>query len=88
MICKCKKTKENNIKNTDRQWKEKNTIYLRELQIFLDKVDNIEDSELRRSVINQMMICDKVLTEIAEDMFMNFYNEGYKSAKKRIALKK
>lgn len=81
MICRNKKTKENSIKNIDRSWKEKNKLYLRELQRLLDRVDNIEDYELRRSVTNQMMICDKVLTEIAEDMFINFYNEGYRNAK-------
>lgn len=81
MICRNKKTKENSIKNIDRTWKEGNKLYLRELQRFLDRVDNIEDYELRRSVINQMMICDKVLTELAEDMFINFYDEGYKNAK-------
>ena len=65
----------------DRVWKEKNKLYLCELQRFLDKVDNVEDCELKQSIISQMLICDKVLTEIAEDMFMNFYDEGYKKAK-------
>lgn len=81
IICKNKKTKENSMQKIDRKWKEENKLYLEELQRFLDRVDSIEDCELRRSVTNQMMICDKVLTEIAEEMFMNFYDEGYKSAK-------
>lgn len=81
IIYKNNKVKESSIQKIDRKWKEGNKQYLRELQRFLDRVDNIEDCELRRSVTNQMMICDKVLTEIAEDMFMNFYDEGYKSAK-------
>ena len=65
----------------DRAWKEKNKLYLKELEIFFDRVDNIEDCELKQSVINQMLICDKVLTEIAEDMFNNFYLQGYENAK-------
>lgn len=81
IICKNKKTKENNEQNIDRKWKESNKLYLRELQRFLDRVDSIEDYELRRSVTNQMMICDKVLTEIAESKFMDFFDEGYRSAK-------
>ncbi len=81
IICKSKKTKENSIEKIDRKWKEENKLYLRELQRFLDRVDSIEDYELRRSVTNQMMICDKVLTEIAEDMFITFYDKGYKNAK-------
>lgn len=71
--------KESSYKNRD--WKEKNKLYLKELQSFLDRVDNIEDCELRQSVVTQMLICDKVLTEIAEEMFNNFYIEGYKKAK-------
>lgn len=74
-----KQTKE--VNEIDRKWKEENKEYLKELQRFFDRVDNIEDCELRRSVVNQMLICDKVLTEIAEDMFINFYDEGYKKAK-------
>lgn len=64
-----------------REWKEKNKLYLKELERFFDRVDNIEDYELKQSVINQMLICDKVLTEIAEEMFYNFYVEGYQKAK-------
>jgi len=65
----------------NREWKEKNKKYLKELQIFFDRVDNIQDLELRQSVTKQALICDKVLTEIAEEMFNNFYIKGYKKAK-------
>lgn len=81
MIREKTKTKDKKIQTIDRKWKEGNKLYLRELQRFLDRVDSIEDYELRRSVVNQMMICDNVLTEIAETMFMNFYDEGYNHAK-------
>lgn len=81
VIQKKEGTNDKTIQKIDREWKEGNKLYLRELQRFLDRVDNIEDSELRRSVTNQMMICDKVLTEIAEDKFLEFYNQGYNQAK-------
>lgn len=81
IIWKSKKTKEDNIYKMDRKWKEGNKLYLRELQNFLDRVDSIEDYELRKSVTNQMMICDKVLTELAEAKFIDFYDQGYKCAK-------
>ena len=81
IICKKNEKSKDSIQKIDRRWKDENKLYLRELQRFLDRVDSIEDCELRRSVTNQMMICDKVLTEIAEDMFMSFYDEGYKRAK-------
>ena len=66
----------------DRTWKEENKLYLRELQKFFDKVDNIENCELRQSIVSQMLMCDKILTEIAENMFNTFYQKGYKEAKK------
>lgn len=48
-------------------WKVKNKEYLKELQIFLDKVDNIENEELKKDIIYQMLKCDKVLTKIAQE---------------------
>lgn len=66
----------------DKEWKEKNKLYLREVQSFLDKVDNISDENLRQKIVSQMLRCDKVLTEIAENRFMEFYELGYKNAKK------
>lgn len=79
--CKNKKIKNSTMDKIDRSWKEKNKRYLQELQNFFDKVDNIADIELRTSITNQMMMCDNVLTEIAEDMFINCYNEGQKNKK-------
>lgn len=72
---------EKNINLINREWKEKNDQYLGELQIFFDRVDNIKDNELRQSVISQMLICDEILTKIAEEKFSDFYEEGYKKAK-------
>lgn len=83
MLRKRRRNEQNSTKDKfDRSWKEENKRYLQELQKFLDTVDKIADRELRTSITNQMMICDNVLTEIAEDMFINCYNEGCKGPKK------
>ena len=50
----------------NREWKEKNEKYLTNLQKFLDATDSIEDEELQKRIIGQMLKCDLVLTEIAE----------------------
>lgn len=69
-----------NIDNKD--WKEKNKNYLKELQNFFDKADNIEDNNLKQKIIVQMLKCDDILTKIAESRFEEFYKLGYKNAKK------
>ncbi len=53
------------------RWKNKNEKYLFELQKFLDLVDNIEDEDLRKIIIAQMLKCDKCLTNIAEQIIRN-----------------
>lgn len=65
----------------DRKWKEKDRNYLRELQFFFDKADNINDEELKSHIVSQMLRCDKILTEKAEEMFIQYYKMGYKDAK-------
>lgn len=50
----------------NREWKEKNKGYLRQLQKFLDVADNIEREDLRKSVIAEMLKCDMILTQLAE----------------------
>lgn len=49
-------------------WKNKNEQYLFELQKFMDLADNIENENLRKLIIAQMLKCDKCLTSIAEKM--------------------
>ena len=49
-------------------WKNKNEQYLFELQKFMDLADNIENENLRKLIIAQMLKCDKRLTIIAEKM--------------------
>lgn len=65
----------------DKCWKEKNKEYLKELQNFLDKADNINDELLRKKVIEQMLRCDAVLTKLAEAEFERLYKLGYMNAK-------
>ncbi len=49
------------------EWKEKNKKYLNDIQAFLDKAENIENEGLKADIINQMLKCDKILTELAID---------------------
>lgn len=65
----------------NREWKEKNKNYLKELQLFLDLVDGIKDEELKHRVTNQMLICDETLTKIAENEIDKAYKKGYNEAK-------
>ncbi len=53
----------------DSRWKNKDKQYLFELQKFLDLADNIEDKNLRKLIINQMLKCDRYLTNLAEEIF-------------------
>lgn len=60
----------------NKNWKASGHKYLKELQSFLDKVENIENEELKKEIIFQMLKCDNELTKLAEEMF-----EKYKSDK-------
>lgn len=56
---------------TEENWKYTNDKYLFELQKFLDIAENIEDEYLQNIIIEQMIKCDRSLTNIAEEMFKN-----------------
>ena len=58
-------TKEETPNNKD--CKEKNKGYLRQLQKFLDAADNIEREDLKKAVISEMLKCDKILTDLAQE---------------------
>ena len=53
----------------EQKWKNEDKNYLFELQKFLDLADNIEDEELKKMLISQMIRCDRTLTGIAERTF-------------------
>ena len=75
-----KEIKENFKSN--KEWKEKNKRYIKELQSFFDKAENIADKDLKKIIINQMLKCDDILTQIAELRFEEFYKLEYEHAKK------
>ena len=59
-----------NGKNTQKnQWKNEDEIYLFELQKFLDLTENIQDEELKKEIVAQMLKCDKKVTQLAEEIF-------------------
>lgn len=65
----------------NRSWKEKNKKYLAELQIFLDSAENIQDEKLKKALVGQMLKCDSILTELAENRFKDFYKIGYRKGR-------
>ena len=62
----------------ENKWKNSNKQYLFELQKFLDLADNVEDENLRKIIIDQMLRCDKCLTNLAEDEFNKIQNNMHK----------
>jgi len=69
--------KNNNMKrNENENWKSSSSKYLKELQTFLDKAENIQDEELRKEIVFQMLKCDKELTILAEEKFNQYYLKG------------
>ena len=50
-------------------WKASSQKYLKELQSFLDKAESIENEEVRKEIIFQMLKCDNELTLLAEEIF-------------------
>lgn len=73
-----KKTK----KDIGENWKNENKKYLKSIEKFLDIASNIKDEELKNRMINNMLVCDRVLTDIAKDMFTQYYNDGYRDGKR------
>ena len=70
------------LNECEENWKNKNKKYLNAIQKFLDRASNIKDEELRNSMINNMLLCDEILTDIAKDMFLEYYRNGYKDGRK------
>ena len=61
--------KKENLDTKDSNWKNKDEQYLFELQKFLDISENIQDEELKKEVIAQMLKCDRIITKLAEEIF-------------------
>lgn len=68
-------------------WKQ-NKEYMRELQRFLDRADNIKEQELKEDIIKQMLKCDNLLTKLAERAFLECYKKGYKDSIKENKMEK
>lgn len=47
--------------------KKNDKIYLKELQIFFDKVSCIKDEELREQILQQMHICEQRIILMCEE---------------------
>lgn len=62
-------SKNKDMKEVKENWKSSGEKYLKELQAFLDKAENIENKELRKEIIFQMLKCDNELTMLAEEEF-------------------
>ena len=57
-------------------WKKESKKYLTEMQKLLDKLENIENEELRKEIIIQILKCDQELTKLAKKKFKEYYNQG------------
>ena len=75
--------KNNNMESKDnkKSWKSNSSKYLKELQAFLDKAESIENEELRKEIIFQMLKCDNELSLLAEEMFKKYKGEKEKRIK-------
>lgn len=79
-----RKTKDMENKKYEKKyenWKANGLKYLKELQAFLDKAENIENEEMRKEIIFQMLKCDNELTLLAEENFEKYKSERIKSIK-------
>ena len=66
-----------NMKEIENEnWKASSPKYLKELQMFLDTAENIQNEELRKEIVFQMLKCDNELTKLAEEMFNKYYLKG------------
>ncbi len=65
------------IENLD--WKNKNDNYLKELQRFLDKTESIDNENLRKEIITQMLKCDSVLTNLCQEKIAEITEESNKN---------
>ena len=70
-----------NLKNNNDDWKNKNKKYLKELQAFLDKAENIKDEELKKDIIFQMLKCDNELTKLANKIIERYKKGNIKKLK-------
>lgn len=58
--------KEYNFELDIYELKKKDKLYLKELQLFFDKVDNIQDEELKNQILYQMHRCEQQIIQMCK----------------------
>lgn len=64
--------KECNLKLDIDELKRKDKLYLRELQIFLDKVNSVEDEELKSQILYQMHRCEERIILMCKELINKY----------------
>ncbi|MBE5819919.1 MAG: hypothetical protein E7310_03780 [Clostridiales bacterium] len=63
-------------------WKNRSQNYLNEMQSLLDRLQSIENQELKKEILYKILKCDNELTILAETLFDEYYEKGKKDARK------
>lgn len=63
-------------------WKNKSQNYLNEMQSLLDRLQSIENQELKKEILYKILKCDNELTILAETLFDEYYEKGKNDARK------
>lgn len=57
-----------NLKLDIDELKRKDKLYLKELQVFLDKVDSVKDEELKSQILYQMHRCEERIILMCKEL--------------------
>lgn len=60
--------RKDNFKSEIDELKREDEAYLKELQLFFDKVDNIKDEELKREILYQMHRCEERIIQMCKKL--------------------
>ena len=75
--------KKRNTKNMiNVNWKNRSQNYLEEMQSLLDRLQSIEDKDLKKEILYKILKCDNELTILAETLFDEYYEKGKEDARK------